>query len=222
MFRAIFPRVMWVGRAAVFTVGLAVILAVVFGVASMAFAANGDSWILGQSNAATAITRLGGAVGVNGPMLQVINNDADTNDTALSLVVDDGEPPMKVTSDTRVVNLNSDKLDNRDSAAFLPSEIYEKSVMQTLSAGSVDNGITLYCDPGDVAVSGSYRILQPGAYLKVFGEERVDDRFDEETGETNPSGWHVYVDNPDATTSGSIKVFVYCADRPPLHVPPGP
>src|SRR5215216_6035512 len=166
MFRAIFPRVMWVGRAAVFTVGLAVILAVVFGVASMAFAANGDPWILGQPNTATAITKLAGAAGVNGPMLQLINNDADTNDTALSLVVEDGEPPMKVTSDTRVVNLNSDKLDNKDSAAFLPSEIYEKSVTQTLSAGSVDNA--------------------------------------------------------DDTTGGSIKVIVYCADRPPLHPPPRP
>ena len=217
MIRTTFSRVMWVGRAAVFTVGLAVILAVVFGVASMAFAANGDPWILGQPNAATAITKLAGAAGVNGPMLQLINNDADTNDTALSLVVEDGESPMRVSSDTRVVNLNSDKLDNRDSSAFLPSEIYEKFETETIPAGSVDNGITVPCDQGDVAVSGSYRILKPGAYLKVFGEERVDDRFDRETGETSPSQWHVYLDNPDDTTSGSIKVSVFCADRPPLH-----
>lgn len=156
MFRAIFPRVMWVG----------------------------------------------GVEGVNGPMLQLINNDPDTNDTALSLVVEDGEPPMRVSSAAKVVKLNSDELDNRDSSAFLPSEIYEKFETETLSAGSVDNRITHYCDQGDVAVSGTYRFLQPGTYLKVFGEERVDDRFEAETEETNPSGWHVYVDNPDEANGG--------------------
>jgi len=216
MFRTTFSRVMWVGRAAVFTVGLAVILTVVFGVASMAFAANGDPWILGQSNAATAITKLAGAAGVNGPMLQLINNDADTNDTALSLVVEDGEPPMRVSSDTRVVNLNSDKLDNRDSAAFLPSEIYEKSSQETIAAGS-SAGTTVSCDPGDVAVSGSYAMADAGAYLKVSSERRVDERIDGETGQVNPSGWHVISENPDTSAERSITVYVNCADRTPLR-----
>jgi hypothetical protein len=65
-----------VGRATVFLVGLAVILALLFGAASMAFAKDGDPWLLGRSNVATSITKLAGAAGVNGPMLQLIKNEA--------------------------------------------------------------------------------------------------------------------------------------------------
>ena len=54
---------MWVGRAAVFVVGLAVILALVFGIASAALAGNGDAWRLGQGNVATKITSLGACLG---------------------------------------------------------------------------------------------------------------------------------------------------------------
>jgi hypothetical protein len=42
MIRSAASKVMWVGRAAVFVVGLAVILALVFGIASAALAGNGD------------------------------------------------------------------------------------------------------------------------------------------------------------------------------------
>jgi hypothetical protein len=68
----------------------------------MAFAANSDPWILGQPNAATAITKLAGATGVDGPMVQITNHNADPDDTALS--VQSGEPPMKVNSSTQVTN----------------------------------------------------------------------------------------------------------------------
>src|SRR5215203_3512575 len=104
MVRSALSKVMWVGRGTVFLVGLAVILAFVFGVASAAFGANGQAWILGQGNVATAITKLAGAAGVNGPMLQLINNNADPNDTALDLSVQAGEAPMRVNSDTKVAN----------------------------------------------------------------------------------------------------------------------
>ena len=56
MFRAIFPRVMWVGRATVFAVGLSVVLAVVLGVATAALAAvPGDPFRLGQVNSINAV-----------------------------------------------------------------------------------------------------------------------------------------------------------------------
>ena len=56
-------------------------------------------------------------------MFVVKNNNADANDTALSLKVQAGEPPMKVNSSTMVANLNADKLDadkldNLDSTDF--------------------------------------------------------------------------------------------------------
>ncbi len=96
--------------------GLALVIALVLGVATMALGANGQAWILGQFNAATAITKLAGAAGVNGPMLQLVNNDADANDTALDLRVQSGEAPMRVNSSTRVANLNAASAGRADSA----------------------------------------------------------------------------------------------------------
>ena len=118
MVRSAARKVMWVGRATVFMVGLSVILALLFGVASVAFAGNGDAWRLGRNNVATAITALGGAVGVNGPMVRLTNNNTGTDDTALSLNVQSGEAPMAVNSNAKVTNLNSDQLDGIDSGQF--------------------------------------------------------------------------------------------------------
>jgi hypothetical protein len=118
MLKSAANKVMWVGRATVFLVGLAVILALVFGVATTAFGANGDFWKLGRGNVATAITTLGGKLGVNGSMLRLINNDAGTDDTALDLRVQTGEAPMMVNSATKVANLNADQLDGKDQSAF--------------------------------------------------------------------------------------------------------
>src|SRR5215216_1691917 len=101
MLRSAVSKVMWVGRATVFLVGLAVILGVLFGVASMAFAGNGDAWLLGRSNVATAITSLGGSEGADGPMVRITNNDSGTDDTALDLRVQSGEAPMRVNSATK-------------------------------------------------------------------------------------------------------------------------
>jgi hypothetical protein len=44
MIRTAASKVMWVGRATVFLVGLSVILALVFGVATTAMGANGQSF----------------------------------------------------------------------------------------------------------------------------------------------------------------------------------
>ncbi len=118
MIRSAASKVMWVGRATVFLVGLSVILAVVLGVATAAFAGNGDPWRLGRDNAATNITRLAGQMGVNGPMVRITNNNGGTDDTALQLQVQGGEPPMTVNSSTKVTNLNADQLDDLDSTDF--------------------------------------------------------------------------------------------------------
>jgi hypothetical protein len=111
-----------IGRAAAFTVGLAVMLALMLGIASTALGANGDNFILGQNNVATAITRLAGAVGVDGPMLLVDNNNAGPRATALELRVEPGKAPMKVNSAERVNSLNADRLDGQDSTAFLATD----------------------------------------------------------------------------------------------------
>lgn len=92
MLRSAASKVMWVGRATVFMVGLAVILALLFGVASTAFGANGGNFILGSlNNTATALTKLTG--NVNGSAMQIVNNNTGTNDNALNLSVQPGRLP---------------------------------------------------------------------------------------------------------------------------------
>jgi hypothetical protein len=142
MLRATASKVMWVGRATVFVVGLSVIVAVVLGVATMAFAGNGQPWTLGQKNTATAITNLGGSAGVDGPMLQLTNRDAGSDDTAVDLNVQSGEPPIDVNSTTKVSQLNADQLDGLSSGAFAAA--YERIVVVSpVGTNNAQNGQAL-------------------------------------------------------------------------------
>lgn len=97
MVRNVVGKVMWVGRATVFLVGLSVILGLVFGVASTALGANGDFFKLGNKNVANAVSTL--VRHGTGP--------------GLSIQTDDG-PPLRTNSRYKVVNLNADKLDGSD------------------------------------------------------------------------------------------------------------
>ena len=85
-----------------FLVGLSVILALIFGAATMAMGADGKPFLLGKKNVASAVSKLVKS-GV-GP--------------ALSLTVDSG-PPMAVNSSTKVTNLNADKVDGLEGASFI-------------------------------------------------------------------------------------------------------
>jgi hypothetical protein len=116
MLRSAVSKVMWVGRATVFLVGLAVILAVVFGVVSMAAAHTGvDTKLfhLEHSNTSNAITRLAGSV--TGPILRLDNNSTGSGATALDLQVEAGKAPLTVNSTAgKATNLNADKLDGKE------------------------------------------------------------------------------------------------------------
>jgi hypothetical protein len=119
-----------------------VIVAVVLGVATMAFASRGDPWILGQNNSSTAITTLAGSGGVDGPMLQLTNNDSGSDDTALDLNVQSNEPPMDVNSTTKVSQLNADRLDGLSSGAFAAA--YERIVVVSpVGTNNAQNGQAL-------------------------------------------------------------------------------
>ncbi len=164
MVKTAFWKMMRVGRVTALALGVAVMLAMVVGVASAAFGANGDSWRLGRGNIATAITALGGTLGVNGPMLRLINNNAGTDDTALDLRVQAGESPMTVNSSTRVTNLNADQLDGQDSSQFVPTStnaFLRNSTYRNESAvgagtllGDGTFVISEGCAPGDTLLSG--------------------------------------------------------------------
>jgi hypothetical protein len=127
---AFFRKVMWVGRATTFCVGLAVVLAVALGVGTTALAAvPGDPFKLGKPNAVDRITTLVGSA--TGPLLRVDNDGAGA---ALDLRVGDGgvqpdakmAPPMTVDSQAKVANLNADELDGKGAEAFLPADAKAK------------------------------------------------------------------------------------------------
>ena len=114
MIKIVFSKVMWVGRATVFTVGLAVTLALMLGIATVALAAvPGDPFKLGRINTINTISTLVGSA--SSPMLRIDNNGSGV---ALDLQVEPGKAPMKVNSGTKVANLNSDTVDGYDSFDF--------------------------------------------------------------------------------------------------------
>src|ERR687898_811077 len=125
MVRSAVSKVVWMARATTVVVGVAIMLGLIFGVATSAFGANGGNFILGSlNNTATAITKLTGTVG-GGPALQVSNPSTVTGSTALDLQVATGKAPMKVNRTTKVTNLNADKLDGKDSSTFAPLAQFE-------------------------------------------------------------------------------------------------
>jgi len=165
MSRSTLCKVVSVGRATVLAVGLATMMAALLGMASMAFAGNGDPWILGQLNSATAITRLAGGGGVDGPMLGVTNNDTGSDDTALDLNVQSGEPPMTVNSQTRVTNLNADRLDGMNASAFAA---YKRTVIVSPVGTNAQNGQALLdalASITDASASKPYLLyIEPDTY----------------------------------------------------------
>jgi hypothetical protein len=117
MLNTIFSKTMWVGRATVFMVGLAVILALMFGVASTALSATGSNLILGRGNSATTVSKLTSSVA--GPTLQLINKGTDAAATALNVNVSSGQAPLTVNPEAgTATNLSADELDGRDSGSF--------------------------------------------------------------------------------------------------------
>lgn len=203
MLRSTVGKVMWVGKATVFMVGLAVILALVFGVVSAAFGANGGNFLLGRTNVATLITRLAGANGVNGTMFEVQNNNAGVNDTALSLKVQSGEPPMKVNSFTKVANLNAEAVDGKDSSQFVANSTYRMGSGQERAGTVLGDGskvLSQSCLPGDRMLSGG------PASVNVNSD--VLDSFASDT-----NTWQARINDSAVSGGDSFTVVVLCADQ---------
>jgi hypothetical protein len=156
MVKTVFSGAWRMGRTTALFLGVAVMLALVVGVASSAFGADGDNWKLGSGNAATQITKLGGALGVNGPLVRLTNNNAGTDDTALELLVQPGESPMRVNSATRVDSLNADQVDGKSASEFVANNIYkrESAVVAGTDKGDGTFVLAQACDAGDVLLSG--------------------------------------------------------------------
>ena len=141
MLRSAVRKVVWVGRATVFLVGLAVILAVLFGVTSMAFARDGQSFILGERNVAQSLSTL--VKTGEGP--------------ALSLQVGSGAP-LAVNSDRRVANLNADKLDGKSSTQ-LGINGYELVTVQSSFDSAAHKSVSAHCPEGKRVIGGGVRVF---------------------------------------------------------------
>jgi hypothetical protein len=134
-------KVMWIGRATVFLVGLSVILALIFGVASTALGANGKPFLLGKKNVATAVSTL-------------LKKGAGP---ALRLKVGSG-PPLAVNSSETVTKLSADKIDGKDVTQI------GVNGLQRVEAESLENSIsskqaTATCPSGKVLVGTGFDIF---------------------------------------------------------------
>ena len=177
--------VMWVGRATVFLVGLAVILALLIGMASTALGANGNPFILGKQNNASNVSRL--AKSGAGP--------------ALGLQVGSG-PPMAVNSSDQVTNLNADLVDGRSASSFVATSTYRLGQGQE-RVGAPESGgkvLSQSCFSGDRLLSGGPASVNAGSHvLDSFA-------FDTAT-------WQVRINDSAISGGDSFTVVVLCADQ---------
>jgi hypothetical protein len=165
MLKKVAAKVAWVGRTASMVFGLTLVLALIFGVATMALAGSGVGGVfnLGQNNTVNAITRLTGTVA--GPSLQIINNSTGAAATALNLQVATGKTPMKVNSATKVANLNSDRLDGKSAENLSRVAVMDTSNRTPIPAEEVTYGQPLSITApaaGFVRVNGNVSVLNQG------------------------------------------------------------
>lgn len=157
-------KLMRIGRATVFMTGLAVMMAIVLGVATTVLAGTGvgATFNLGKKNVVNKISQLVG--NTNSSMLRIANGNTGVSATALNLKVKPAHPPMKVNSSTKVNNLNADQLDGQDSSsfvqtntnAFVRNNIYKQESPVDAGTQIADGTFVASeaCNPGDVLLSG--------------------------------------------------------------------
>lgn len=169
-----------VGRTTMLAIGLAVTLALVLGVATVALAAvPGDPFKLGKVNIinnATTTLQGSGPGGVvakpllavtrdgttSGPTLRVDNTSSAVGARGIDINVPNGKMPINVNSSAGKADLNVDRLDGRDEQDFLSaSRIYSKTALKTGPGNggevlftALDGPEGLACDEGDVALDG--------------------------------------------------------------------
>jgi hypothetical protein len=202
---SVLKKVMFVGRATTFMVGLAVILALTVGVAGAAFGANSANFLLGKTNTVNAITQLVGSVA--GPGLLIDNNSTDAAATALELQVEAGKAPMKVNSGTQVANLNSDKVDGLDA-----SQLGGLSGVEQVGAAGVHNSFdikatTATCPEGKVAIGGGARM---NGFINVAALHESHQGFGD------PRSWFVSAHEHGPTDKEwELDAFAICASARP-------
>jgi hypothetical protein len=193
MLRSMVDKVMWVGRATVFLVGLAVILALVFSMTSAALAGTGvgATFNLGKKNTVNRLSQLLGST--DNALLRIDNNNAGTNATA----------PMKVNSSTQVSNLNADLVDGRSASSFVANSTYRLGQGQERAGTALSDGskvLSQSCQSGDRLLSGG-----PAS---VNANSDVLDSFAQDT-----NTWQARINDSAVSGGDSFTVVVLCADQ---------
>jgi hypothetical protein len=209
MRKKILRRMLWLGRGTATVMGLAVMLAVVLGVATTALGAvPGDPFKLGRINTIDRLSILVGSV--NNPMLKIDNDSTGANATALDLEVEPGKAPMKVDSRTKVANLNSDRLDGKSA-----DQIGVNGLEQVTFAGP-DNSDSrksrfASCPAGKVLVGTGYNIIggESGSVLNEETDVVIDSIIPTDTSVTVEA----FEEEP-TDANWSLFVTVICATAP--------
>jgi hypothetical protein len=215
-------KVMWIGRASVFTVGLAVTLALMLGVATVALAAvPGDPFKLGQVNIvnnATTTLQGNGLSGVlnsavlkvkrdgstSGPGLTVENTSTGGSARGVDINVPPGEMPINVNSGAGKSDLNVDRLDGKSEKDFLPNDTY---VNKASKLGPGSNGTvfaSVNCDPGDKLLGGGGFTVAPQEDITTLSAPFIQSQ-----------GWDYQI--RDVGAASSVTASALCADFPPQH-----
>jgi hypothetical protein len=193
MLRNAASKVMWVGRATVFVVGLAVILALVLGVATAALGANGDFFRVGQSNFASAVSVL----------------DKSGAGPALRLLVDSGAP-LAVNSSTKVSNLNADKVDGKHATQIGVNGLQEVVVVSASNSDSPKSA-QASCPAGKRVVGTGYDIF--GGKSGAPPNEVTDVVVDEIQAFSTFVEVLAYEEEP-SSSNWSVTVSAICATAP--------
>jgi hypothetical protein len=193
MLRNAARKVMWVGRATVFLVGLAVILALVLGVATAALGANGDFFRVGQSNFASAVSVL----------------DKSGAGPALRLLVDSGAP-LAVNSSTKVSNLNADRLDGKHATQIGVNGLQEVVVVSASNSDSPKSA-QASCPAGKRVVGTGYDIF--GGKSGAPPNEVTDVVVDEIQAFSTFVEVLAYEEEP-SSSNWSVTVSAICATAP--------
>ncbi len=218
MLRSTASKVAWVGRTASMVFGLALVLALLFGVATMALAAHGGNFVLGVlTNTATDVTRLVGNV-PGGPALHVVNNNTAVGSKALQLSVTANKPPLAVNATAgKATNLNADELDGKSSTDFVRyGSVYEVTSRGEGTTPGGENVHSVNCDDGDVALNGDYRLddYSPSEDMVTA----TDLHQDPGTPPGASPGFAVlWYDDPSSTAIADAIITVNCADLGTPH-----
>ncbi len=173
MIRSVAGKVAWVGRTAAMVFGLALVLALVLGVGTMALAAvPGDPFELGETNTINnALTTLRGS-NAGGSMLVVDNDSSAAGSRALDLRVEEGRAPINVNAGAgRAANLNADKVDGKGA-----DQIGVNGIEEVLANSAVDSDsgkeVTARCPAGKVLVGSGYTVA--GGKTGLFPDQVAD------------------------------------------------